>query len=197
MAIDLMPVSLFLPFPHHPGPLTIPSTREPATVDVPQPSPVVLAAQPAPAPRPVVLSPASIPIPGFSTHDDATLSAENEGLGDSASPASALHPGTDASTVTGFVCVSCNTHNLLRPAKETWYVVSVGRQVGVFQGMYVMTSLLHEHVQAIDGNFAPRHHVQPLVSGARGACYRKYRSREEALAAFQDALDQGVLACVD
>jgi hypothetical protein len=35
-------------------------------------------------------------------------------------------------TITGFVCVACNTHNLLRPAKERWYAVIKGYAVGVF-----------------------------------------------------------------
>lgn len=32
----------------------------------------------------------------------------------------------------GFVCVACNTYNLLRPAKGSWYAVTNGRKVGVF-----------------------------------------------------------------
>ncbi|KAF6764605.1 hypothetical protein DFP72DRAFT_1059572 [Ephemerocybe angulata] len=75
-----------------------------------------------------------------------------------------------ATMLTGFVCAHCNTHNLLRPAKDTWYVVTVGRQVGVFQGW---------------------HQVQPLVSTVPGACYRKYPSREQADAAYQQARAQG------
>jgi hypothetical protein len=39
-----------------------------------------------------------------------------------------------ARDVTGFMCAKCNAHNLVRPATDTWYVVTVGRQVGVFQG---------------------------------------------------------------
>lgn len=42
-----------------------------------------------------------------------------------------LNPPRD---ITGFVCAKCNAHNLIRSASETWYVVTVGRQVGVFQG---------------------------------------------------------------
>ncbi|KAF6753837.1 hypothetical protein DFP72DRAFT_848771 [Ephemerocybe angulata] len=88
------------------------------------------------------------------------------------SEAEAPRATTDLNTgvISGFVCASCNTHNLLRPARETWYVITVGRQVGVFQGWHI---------------------VQPLVSAVSGACYRKYPSREEALAAFNEALAMG------
>ncbi|KAF5339984.1 hypothetical protein D9611_012412 [Ephemerocybe angulata] len=95
----------------------------------------------------VTLSPASIPVGGA--------------VGSAPRPQDASNP------ISGFVCVNCNTHNLVRPARETWYVVTVGLQVGVFQGW---------------------HSVQPLVSGVRGACYRKYASQEDAVAAFQEAL---------
>ncbi|KAF5335705.1 hypothetical protein D9611_009604 [Ephemerocybe angulata] len=88
------------------------------------------------------------------------------------SEAEAPRATTDTNTgvISGFVCVNCNTHNLLRPARETWYVVTIGRQVGVFQGWHV---------------------VQPLVLGVSGACYRKYPSHEDALAAFNEALALG------
>lgn len=36
--------------------------------------------------------------------------------------------------ITGFVCVKCNTHNLVRSASETWYAVTVGKDVGVMNG---------------------------------------------------------------
>lgn len=142
----------------------------------------------------MVVSPASIPIPGLTTTNEATDAGAEEPANPSGSLPAPVRPDT---AVTGFVCVSCNTHNLVRPAKESWYVVTIGRQVGVFQGMYVISTAVEEWISKIDGNFRLRHHVQPLVSGASGACYRKYPSREEALAAFQDALAQGVVACVD
>ncbi|KAF6759466.1 hypothetical protein DFP72DRAFT_1063834 [Ephemerocybe angulata] len=90
----------------------------------------------------------------------------------------ARHSGTTDNTtgvISGFVCASCNAHNLLRPSRETWYVVTVGRQVGVFQGW---------------------HTAQPLVSGVSGTCYRKYPSHEEALAAFEEAMAQGNVAII-
>lgn len=38
----------------------------------------------------------------------------------------------DGDVLKGFVCVACNTYNLLRPAKKSWYAVTNGRKVGVF-----------------------------------------------------------------
>lgn len=43
-------------------------------------------------------------------------------------------PTTD---ITGFVCAKCKAHNLVRPSSDSWYVVTVGREVGVFSGWYV------------------------------------------------------------
>lgn len=39
--------------------------------------------------------------------------------------------------ITGFVCAKCNAHNLVRSASETWYTVTVGKDVGVFNGWCV------------------------------------------------------------
>ncbi|KAF6746232.1 hypothetical protein DFP72DRAFT_1152891 [Ephemerocybe angulata] len=99
----------------------------------------------------IILSPDSIPVGGAPGSAPAPRSV----AGDSSTP------------ISGFVCASCNAHNLVRSSKETWYVVTVGLQVGVMQGW---------------------HSVMPLVSGVRGACYRKYPSQEEAVAAFEKAL---------
>ncbi|KAF5324043.1 hypothetical protein D9611_008215 [Ephemerocybe angulata] len=98
----------------------------------------------------------------------ASLSPASIPLG--AAAGSAPRPQDTTNPISGFVCVNCNTHNLVRPARETWYVVTVGLQVGVFQGW---------------------HSTQPLVSSVSGACYRKYPSQEDAVAAFQEALDNG------
>ncbi|KAJ2911432.1 hypothetical protein MD484_g8981, partial [Candolleomyces efflorescens] len=79
-------------------------------------------------------------------------------------------PAPEGETLTGFVCASCKTHNLVRPAKDTWYVVTVGKEVGVFRGW---------------------HNVQPLVTGVSGACYKKYTSEDGARIAFAEALAAG------
>ncbi|KAF6755229.1 hypothetical protein DFP72DRAFT_1067937 [Ephemerocybe angulata] len=74
--------------------------------------------------------------------------------------------------ISGFVCAACNTHNLLRPAKDTWYCVTAGRQVGIFQGWPT---------------------VQPLVIGVRGSCFKKYSSEADALTAFERATAAGTV----
>ncbi|RXW13543.1 hypothetical protein EST38_g12314 [Candolleomyces aberdarensis] len=107
---------------------------------------------------------------------DATMAAFQEMGIDPYAPADdstrTVVPPADDSTITGFVCARCNAHNLVRPAKDTWYVVTVGNEVGVFKGW---------------------HKVQALVSGVSGACYKKYRSEAEAVVAFENALDAGVV----
>lgn len=45
----------------------------------------------------------------------------------------AAGPSNIPETITGFVCVACNTHNLLRPAGDRWYAIIKGYSVGVFQ----------------------------------------------------------------
>ncbi|KAF8191758.1 hypothetical protein BJ912DRAFT_925171 [Pholiota molesta] len=80
-----------------------------------------------------------------------------------------LGAGVDPS-ITGFVCTSCHTYNTIRSARETYYCVIAGRAVGVFQGW---------------------HNVQPLVSGVGHACYKKYPSEADALAAFEEAQKAG------
>lgn len=40
-------------------------------------------------------------------------------------------------TTTGFVCQRCGAHNVLKSSKDTWYVVTAGRAVGVFQDWYI------------------------------------------------------------
>ncbi|XP_014660844.1 uncharacterized protein LOC106804386 [Setaria italica] len=52
-----------------------------------------------------------------------------------------------------------------------WYVVHVGRQPGVY------SNWVHDHAQ---------------VSGYKGACHKKYKSSEEAFAAFYDLQNKEV-----
>jgi hypothetical protein len=55
----------------------------------------------------------------------------------SPSPASTLP--NDAPS--GFLCQHCQQYNLLRPAGDTWYTVTAGRNVGVFRGWYLILFL--------------------------------------------------------
>ncbi|KAF8805008.1 hypothetical protein BYT27DRAFT_7258594 [Phlegmacium glaucopus] len=69
--------------------------------------------------------------PNIQVSADTTEVATTSQLDDAGGPATtsaALIPDT----ITGFMCVACNTHNLLRPAKEQWYAVIKGYAVGVF-----------------------------------------------------------------
>ena len=40
----------------------------------------------------------------------------------------------------GFVCQHCHQYTFLRPATNTWYAVTAGRSVGVYQGWYDSSS---------------------------------------------------------
>ncbi|SJL07021.1 uncharacterized protein ARMOST_10364 [Armillaria ostoyae] len=71
----------------------------------------------------------------------------------------------------GFHCSHCGAFNpAVGQSGESWYVVTAGREVGVFSNW---------------------EQVQPFVSGVPHACHKKYRSRAEADAAFETALAEG------
>ncbi|KAK0430442.1 hypothetical protein EV421DRAFT_1858755, partial [Armillaria borealis] len=71
----------------------------------------------------------------------------------------------------GFHCSNCGAFNpAVGQSSEAWYVVTAGREVGIFSNWEV---------------------VQPLVSGVAHACHKKYKMRAEAEEAFQAALAQG------
>ncbi|KAJ3497296.1 hypothetical protein NLJ89_g10365 [Agrocybe chaxingu] len=82
----------------------------------------------------------------------------------------------DEGTPSGFVCCNCNTYNLLKSAKDSWYAITAGREVGVRQGW---------------------HHVQPLVSGVPHASYKKYSSQEAATQAFNEAMEAGLVVVIN
>ncbi|EAU92203.1 hypothetical protein CC1G_13018 [Coprinopsis cinerea okayama7 len=82
-----------------------------------------------------------------------------------------LNPDAPAS-LRGFVCANCRTYNLLRDSKETWYVVTAGRSVGIYRDWLT---------------------VQPMVTGVPGACYKRYDTHEEALAAWNRARANGAI----
>ncbi|KAF6747225.1 hypothetical protein DFP72DRAFT_1175067 [Ephemerocybe angulata] len=67
-------------------------------------------------------------------------------------------------------CTRCNTQTATRPSPGIWYCVTVGSEVGVFNGWHL---------------------VQPLVSGVSGACYKRHKSESDAHAAFDAALERG------
>ncbi|KAJ7579433.1 hypothetical protein C8J56DRAFT_1059028 [Mycena floridula] len=67
-------------------------------------------------------------------------------------------------------CPKCNHRFPPPPPKEPWYVVTVGRQVGVFN----------------DWNI-----VAPHVVGVRGAIFKRYDTKASADAAFLVALQGG------
>ncbi|KAG6876207.1 hypothetical protein C0992_000487 [Termitomyces sp. T32_za158] len=57
-------------------------------------------------------------------------------------------------------------------SSDAWYAVTIGRSVGVFCGW---------------------HNVGPLVHGISGFCCKHYKTRDAALAAFNDALNKGLV----
>lgn len=92
----------------------------------------------------------------------------------------------------GVVCTRCRTFISVRAAGEPAYVVTVGLQVGVFTEWYVCSLCIFQPFF----DLFPRPIVQRLVSGVRGACFRKYSSNAAAQAAFTDALNAGVVMVV-
>ncbi|KAK0435012.1 hypothetical protein EV421DRAFT_1908901 [Armillaria borealis] len=71
----------------------------------------------------------------------------------------------------GFHCSNCGAFNpAIGQTGETFYMVTVGRQVGVFTNWEI---------------------IQPLISGVRHACHKKYRTAAEAEETFETALTEG------
>ncbi|KAK0466810.1 uncharacterized protein EV420DRAFT_1635851 [Desarmillaria tabescens] len=64
----------------------------------------------------------------------------------------------------------CAFNPAVGQSSEAWYVVTAGREVGIFSNWEV---------------------IQPLVSGIAHACHCKYKTCAEAEEAFQTALSQG------
>ncbi|RXW19002.1 hypothetical protein EST38_g6846 [Candolleomyces aberdarensis] len=85
----------------------------------------------------------------------------NKGKGKETAPL----PEGDAPS--GFMCARCRKHILPHPSEDLWYIVTIGLEVGVFQGWQS---------------------VLPFVSGVSGACYKKHLSKEAAHIAFAKAL---------
>jgi hypothetical protein len=71
-------------------------------------------------------------------------------------------------------------------ASLRWYVITVGRETGVFQGWYVP-----HHFVFIVFTFFPRHNVHAHVVGIPGACFGRYSSRTAADIAYAQALNDG------
>ncbi|RXW21097.1 hypothetical protein EST38_g4769 [Candolleomyces aberdarensis] len=70
----------------------------------------------------------------------------------------------------GTLCRCCGVRTAALNSDDSWYAVTIGREVGVFQGWT---------------------NVQPLVSGVSGGAQKKYRTQQEAEQVFQQALDAG------
>ncbi|KAG6807392.1 hypothetical protein H0H92_007767 [Tricholoma furcatifolium] len=66
--------------------------------------------------------------------------------------------------------------NALLANPDAWYIVTVGREVGVFQGWM---------------------NVQPLILGVSGGGCKRYPSKAAALAAFEAAVDLGLVEIRD
>lgn len=73
-------------------------------------------------------------------------------------------------------------------ASVCWYVVTVGRETGVFHGWYVSPSHLDLSIQC-----SSRHNVHSHVIGVPGACFGRYSSRASADEAYAQALQDGTV----
>ncbi|KAF8804993.1 hypothetical protein BYT27DRAFT_7258741 [Phlegmacium glaucopus] len=109
--------------------------------------------------------------PNVQVSADTTEVATTSQLDDAGGPAT-TSAASIPDTITGFVCVACNTHNLLRPAKEQWYAVIKGYAVGVFHDWGL---------------------VGPLVSGARNSCVQRYLTQAAATESFKAAAKAGLV----
>lgn len=69
---------------------------------------------------------------------------------------------------------------------QRWYVITVGRETGVFQGWYVSHSLI-----IIILILFARHNVHVHVIGVPGACFGRYSSQSTAQVAYAQALNDG------
>ncbi|KJA24433.1 hypothetical protein HYPSUDRAFT_53781 [Hypholoma sublateritium FD-334 SS-4] len=103
--------------------------------------------------------------------EDGHLAAQ----GDPGAHGSPLVTDPNSEGSQGIICSRCRTFNAVRSGNDAAYVVTVGLRVGVFTEWSI---------------------VQPLVSGVRGACYRKYSTNAAAQTAFAEALNAGVVMVV-
>ncbi|KAJ7593288.1 hypothetical protein C8J56DRAFT_1045752 [Mycena floridula] len=120
-----------------------------------------------------------------SVDDDDTVVVDSQSSGSEAKAASGDDkPVTGSSTSCDLIpeenlhfltCPNCNHRFPPPPLRESWYVVTVGRQVGVFN----------------DWNVTARH-----VVGVSGAVFKRYSTKATADAAFLAALQNGGILVV-
>ncbi|KAH7902898.1 hypothetical protein BJ138DRAFT_1120968 [Hygrophoropsis aurantiaca] len=82
---------------------------------------------------------------------------------------------TASTSSTSSIAPQVPTHTVPPAAAARWYVVTVGRDVGVFQGW---------------------HNVHPLVIGVPGACFTRYSTQTGAEQAFDEAVNEGAVTVV-
>lgn len=79
-------------------------------------------------------------------------------------------------------------------ATQRWYVVTVGTNVGVYQGWCVAVISLSP---VVDESSQCRDNVRQYVEGVRGNRLVAYSTRELAVAAFSNALRAGEVTIID
>ncbi|KAF6745169.1 hypothetical protein DFP72DRAFT_856717 [Ephemerocybe angulata] len=99
-------------------------------------------------------------------------SCESSGSGSGSGPASGSACGRCQALLP---CTRCLGTIPTHPATTSFYCVTVGTQVGIFNDWHI---------------------VQPLVSGISGACYKKHKSESEANTAFEAARQLGLVHTV-
>ncbi|KAH6916350.1 hypothetical protein BKA70DRAFT_1216546 [Coprinopsis sp. MPI-PUGE-AT-0042] len=97
------------------------------------------------------------------------------GSGNTSVYAGHLNPHYVNTNLTGFTCANCKTHNLLHDASSTWYAVTRGRSVGVYRDWSVVSS---------------------MVIGVKGAVYKKYKTQDDAIAAWDEACKADVVKVI-
>ncbi|KAF6748331.1 hypothetical protein DFP72DRAFT_1074228 [Ephemerocybe angulata] len=74
-----------------------------------------------------------------------------------------------------FTCAHCGSHNTVLAPSETWYCITSGNRAGVVRGW---------------------HFAAPLVTGVSKAIYFKCFSKANAIRAFNEAWDGGVVNAI-
>ncbi|KAG6884099.1 hypothetical protein C0992_006995 [Termitomyces sp. T32_za158] len=81
-------------------------------------------------------------------------------------------PTTPVTAIIDIIPTSATGATSSTNSSDTWYTITIGRNVGVFQGWL---------------------NVGPLVNGVTGFCVKKFSTRAAAMAAFQQAEGAGLV----
>jgi hypothetical protein len=110
------------------------------------------------------------------------MTTESDIASPAASGVAAVNTAPPSIAITG--AAPCGSTSAL----VRWYVITVGCEMGVFQGWYVSPSHIDLSIQC-----SSRHNVHSHVIGVPGACFRRYSSHASADEAYAQALEDGTV----